>query len=163
MRKSYQSYYHHLLTTHSRKVILKGWSFVFANINHYNALDQRITPSYVLHSTGTYCRFDPQWYTRKQQTAVIVYVFVYVSYIFLIHQIRVCIVIDISLRYTTFSYIVYITHGVRWTLKSGGLGGGGIEKSQIYHYKNKKSHIFPKIWGGGGRPLSPPPATDPMT
>ena len=51
---------------------------------------------------------------------------------------------------------IRVKHGVRWTLKSGGAGGAESTKSQIYHYKNKKIHIFPKIWEGGRPPPCPP-------
>ena len=42
----------------------------------------------------------------------------------------------------------------------GGWGGAESTKSQIYHYKNKKIQIFPKIWGAAA-PLPPPPGSGP--
>ena len=68
-----------------------------------------------------------------------------------------------SSTHVTFLREVTEFHGVRWTLKSGGLGGGrNRQKVRFIITKIKKIHIFPKIWGGGRPPPLPPPAADPM-
>ena len=55
--------------------------------------------------------------------------------------------------------VMQCTHGVRWTLKSGGAGGAESTKSQIYHYKNQKNPYFPQNLGG--RPPPCPPGSGP--